>query len=653
MDSLGSIKTPVRSFLRLRTLAEKQTAQQPLEKDTFFRTLQEPEPLPALDHPRGQNPSEKSSTAVASSVPSRPSLEPGWKPSVEELREKMFAVHATDTIPSNGFLKAGAQHRDPDQRSKEPASFRPTIHFALGELVRPHGRASWEDKPFAVVLPLKSLEPQMTNLAPHDTFIVGDFRLPPGAIFLAPEGTQVDGLPEHVEVRTYQGVLRDAVDRTIADQEGWSVRMQGVSTDDPARMGNEDINSPDFFASLLKSNPGLSFGSHISSEVGEAYRFGQIEQSLVQLNRQYEHSWALSTPETHFYRALIEHSVTRLKVPDHPAAKRAVEEKVNNLREHLKVVDADLAARGQGLTLVGACSEVRSKAIELASLGSPLGPVLASQLKQANDSPVSLGMLTEALHPLPPDELKHFIETNPSVFKQVDMGAFQARYAVKRWLEKRDDKEGLESLLYQGFEVAQQPTEVMRELEEYLEPSSYRSDLALSILRRPAVKQKLVQEEKMSFSPEGPRTILEAIQSHPEAAPGLGAWNPSVPAGEEEALSLLRELKEIWTVEASQSDSFRACRSATRSQRDAQRSLERSLSEVRQPLRSAREARDILAGDTLSLYERLQRRGSPPLGLTNEIWTSRASLLDHYLAQKSGKPLKEKSWLSTVFSFGQ
>src|SRR5665213_3380367 len=57
------------------------------------------------------------------SVPSLP---------LQEIESKLFAVHATDFFPMDGVIRV----IDPKIRGGG-SYFRPTTHFALGELVRP------------------------------------------------------------------------------------------------------------------------------------------------------------------------------------------------------------------------------------------------------------------------------------------------------------------------------------------------------------------------------------------------------------------------------------------------------------------------------------------------------------------------------------
>lgn len=99
---------------------------------------------------------------------------------LEELCEKLFAVHATNKLPAEGILYAGfggarfthevGNHLYPNVRW--------TVHFALGELVRPVGDdwMNWENSPYAVVTPLKSLMPQLININCYDTFVLGNFK---------------------------------------------------------------------------------------------------------------------------------------------------------------------------------------------------------------------------------------------------------------------------------------------------------------------------------------------------------------------------------------------------------------------------------------------------------------------------------------------
>ncbi len=567
---------------------------------------------------------------VLETTPPKPQT-PSQSPSLKLLREKMFAVHATDLVPQGGVMVAGARAIDPEKADKEPASFRPTLHFALGEMVRPHGRSSWEEKKYAVVLPLKDLEPQLTNVAPHDSFILGNFRIPEGAIFLAPEGAELEGLPDDVSVRRYKGDLRKAVSATIEDNGGWPVQMSGVTSDDPARIGERDINNPTFFKSLLDERPDLSFGTHIGSEVGEAYRFGVVEQSLLQLTRQWDRfGFPLETGSVKLYRALIDHNLERLQVVDHPAAREAVEAKRQHISSYLKLTDVDIGLRQRGLSLASTSESTQKLACKLSVLG-PLGAILLkSQLSVAEEGPPSVGGLVEALSALPPNEVKEFQAKNPDVFEGVDPGVFQARYGVSRWLHQREDKEGLEAWVLEGIGSAKHPVGLLEELKENLKQNSHRSETALSILRRPVVQMNLAQEDGMTFSPGGPQSVMDAIKAHPKARRGLEAWSPQVAPDQEKALELLEKMELVRSLSACSQPDFESAVSKAHQQDWNQRDLERHLEEIGKPMNTVRFPDQMRGGDTLGAYELLRRDGSVHLDLSPDLWNSTDSLLQLY-----------------------
>jgi hypothetical protein len=563
--------------------------------------------------------------AAAVATPPQPSSEtPSASPSLSELREKLYAVHATDFLPLSGEMVAGAKHVDPDKQDKEPPSFRPTIHFALGQMVAEHGRHSWDSKKFGVLLPLKDLEPQLANVSPHDTFIVGNLKLPPGAVVFVPEGTDTEGMPEHIQVQPYKGSLRKAIDERIQDSGGWSVKMDGVSNDDPAKVGDRDINSPEFFSELLKAKPGLSFGSHIGSEVGEAFRFGAIEQALVQFSRGFDpFGIALSNFDAKFYRAFIAHNAERLPQVTHPAAQRSLDEKKKNLESHLKVVDVDLKFRKKGFSLSRTSDQTRARAASLSFLGPLALPLLKSQLNVANDAKPRIPVMVEALSCLPPDELREFEKKNPELFQDVDKGALHARYAVSRWLHQRSDREGLESLLLDGMQKAKEPLELLGELSSVLKEDSYRKETALSILRRPAVQMNLQQEEGMQFSWGGPQTVTDVIKAHPQAREGLTAWDPAAEPNAAPEVELLSRLGRQYGVPAHQGKpSFEACRRKAQSKEFAQKRFQQDLADLNRPMNSLVPEDDRQPGLTLGLLELVDRDGINGQYLPKEAWQS-------------------------------
>lgn len=200
-------------------------------------------------------------------------FEPGKQYTAETLATKIFAVHVTQFLPEEGVLRAAG---NPIPR------FLPTIHFSLGEVVRPHQLGNWESMPYAIITPLKSLEPQLLNLMAYDTFILGDFKLPPEAVLLLPKES-VHLAPEGLKVVTYDRnttTLRQAVDLLIKNKGGWPLRgLNNAGTMiHPVTINGWNINTSQFFAPLLARNPGASFGQHVVSESKKGARFGALDE---------------------------------------------------------------------------------------------------------------------------------------------------------------------------------------------------------------------------------------------------------------------------------------------------------------------------------------------------------------------------------------
>lgn len=199
----------------------------------------------------------------------------------DDMRDKLYAVHATDELPV-GVLKAGY-----GKDEGELAGVRTTVHFAIGELVRPVGKwMSWEKKKYAVVAPLRALLPQLVNLNCYDSFIVGDLEITDEMIVVAPVGT----VGNKVWVYDAETVtLREAVDQAIASLGGWKVTMSGKNKHEqylPAYVDGKDINTFEFFSQLLEELPHLSLGLRWDPHHGEAWRLAWLEMELVSVHKE-------------------------------------------------------------------------------------------------------------------------------------------------------------------------------------------------------------------------------------------------------------------------------------------------------------------------------------------------------------------------------
>lgn len=200
----------------------------------------------------------------------------------ESVGENLFAVHATDTLPEEGILYAG--YGKPETLPTDIPNVRCTLHFSLGELVRPLGDwMTWENKKYAVVVPLKNLYPQLVNLNCYDTFILGDLELTQEMYLVAPAGTSSIGGCSLFEYDS-ETTLREAIDKLIATLGGWKVTMSEENLDEeyaPAYVNGTNINTPEFFATFIEMIPHLSLGVRWDPLHGEAWRLANLEMLLL------------------------------------------------------------------------------------------------------------------------------------------------------------------------------------------------------------------------------------------------------------------------------------------------------------------------------------------------------------------------------------
>ncbi len=226
----------------------------------------------------------------------------------ETLGVHLYAVHATHLLPEDGILHAG--YGKLEEYPEGVPDIRCTVHFSIGELVRPVGKdwMSWEDKPYAIVTPLRGLFLQLVNLNCYDSFIVGDLDLTEEMFIVAPKGTFVKG-PCIVFEYDSNWTLREAVDALIASQGGWKVTMIGYKHEDKYRKATVDgvnINTHEFFAPFLDAMPHLSLGLRWEPLHGEAWRFAAWEMLAFGIARNPEPSSAWKELEEH--RSLIENT---------------------------------------------------------------------------------------------------------------------------------------------------------------------------------------------------------------------------------------------------------------------------------------------------------------------------------------------------------
>ena len=211
------------------------------------------------------------------------------------LLDKLYAVHATRRLPGAEALQAGwtLQQFNPLEKALLP-KIRKTVHFALGELVRPvEGFMSWEDCPYAVVTSLRNLQAQLLNVNCYDTFIFGDLKLTPDIYVVLPiEIAKKIKIKTRATLVTYDSnlkTLRQAVDELIHQKGGWHIEMNSDDIEDelhPAHLNGHNINTLEFFEPLKREQPCLAVGLRFDPLEGEHYRLSQIEQHLMRFAMQ-------------------------------------------------------------------------------------------------------------------------------------------------------------------------------------------------------------------------------------------------------------------------------------------------------------------------------------------------------------------------------
>ncbi|MBI2119262.1 MAG: methyltransferase domain-containing protein [Elusimicrobia bacterium] len=453
----------------------------------------------------------------------------------EEIKSKLFAVHATSIFPKGGILRAEAKESRglADWESDDQPFFRPTLHFALGGLVR----AAHELQPYAVVCPLKDLETQLINISANDTFILGDFHLTADSYLLAPEGTDISFLDSNVKVRNYDPAegLRRAVEQLISEQGGWMVKMYpgGIDVGSIAETEESEINSLQFFQDLVDSLPYLSVGNHARSEHGQAFRFGVIEFALQHLMLNYfgvKESQSKSTTNIKFLRSLILYHLPKLElwIRSLPLPQESIDLfdlKKEQLLRWLKIVDDDLVVRQKFKRTIRGSARWIQKVILKTKENPKIVHVLIKGLASILLLPkvkFSYGSsptyLAQWLSPMPPDELKELIRINQELFKETDLRQLYVNYAIIRWLiirASRAKEEGLDKILSDSFEQLEenppfQLEHLLQGLEDYLTPSSNRVEDALELIRQPAVQRFLFKAYGIKFDEGCPKTLEEA-----------------------------------------------------------------------------------------------------------------------------------------------
>lgn len=418
------------------------------------------------------------------------------KPAYFDLQERIWAVHATSVLPEDGVITPWSRHVDykPDERHVSSRGFSNTLHFSLGELVRPHDRImSWDLVPYAVVTPLHTLLNQTVNIFTYDTVILRGWKIADQATLLVPIGTDVTLLGrQKFKVVSYPKTLtlRDAVVQEIVRNNGLHLRMAnqlGVIGSRAFLDGDINVNSMAFFSALFERMPQLSFGEVMRSMRGQADSLEFIRHltvNLTQLFKEIEQEMTLTKLQARYvlikiYEALLKHHIERGAY-------------FLNDDEHQEIA-----------LYVERCESVPF-----------VQPNLASYHMQGD----LFSHLTLA-------ELGTFKTRNPDLFVKYNRSEFEMEWAMARWLLIGTQKAKSESIdiLFESFLsqlISTNPQKIsdhfVNLVHTYLEIGTKSSTTLLQILRLEITRKYVALVGKTSlFSGDyNANSVQEVLQSH-------------------------------------------------------------------------------------------------------------------------------------------
>lgn len=554
-------------------------------------------------------------------------------PSLDVLREKVFLVHATTSVPEQDILRAQARDNTTEKRwgnHQKPPSFRPTLHFSMGELFSGgwEGGFSREKMPCAILLPLQKGEQQLFNVFPNDTIIMGDIKLDETSFVVIPDGMNYEGKAKVVSYDPKAESLRDAVSRVIAGMDAWQMHTD-TFLDGPhsfascTNIESIDISDKRFFEALLQEHPNLSFGSHFHSERGDAWRTGVVDYRITDIMNRYSDTLQneIPTPELSIWRNLIAHNLRMLDIslakagyPDE--VMRIYEKEKEELNSWLNVVDADLYAReNYGKTITSAKKEVWEELRDAKENPAEIKSVVDKRKNDLQDSHnfrANIGGIADALANMPHAEFKSFVDQNNESFNAEEQESLKIAYVIKRWLIVKTEqakREGLDVVL--EFSVqndAEAAKRVMEELEIFLTHECNRLGDALEIIRMPFIQSALSKVWGVKIGEIS--NLSDLLVIHPETSALFQGGEIKIDSKDEEAYSLLKALGEGITEKTESTanyKSFKEAASAARNKKYQIERISRLLEEVRAPINTARDPDKIGWGETMTYYEILKR----------------------------------------------
>jgi hypothetical protein len=551
-------------------------------------------------------------------------------PPLDILRKRIFLVHATDFVPSQDILRARARDNSKDQKlgDQKPPSFRPTLHFSMGELFSAGLGFSRENMPYAVLLSLQKAEQQLLNVFPNDTVILGDIKLDEASRIILPEGTNYDGRAMVVRYNPEIENLRSVVRRTIDELCGWDIHTDTFIDGpryfaSPAVVENIDVGDQRFFRALLQEYPYLSFGSHFHSEKGEAWRTGIIDYKIADIISRYNNTFKdqISTRELSVWKNLIAHNLkvleTSLSQANYPDEVMEIYKKdKEELDSWLNVVDVDLYVReSYGKTIVSVKKEIWENLRDARKYPSKMKSLVdeyKNELYDSHNSRVNVVSIADALASMSRAEFESFTALNKTSFNVEEMDNLKIYYAIKRWLIVKTEKaklEGIDSFLESSVQNDIEAVgRIIKELEIFLTYECNRLDDALEIVRMPFVQTAL--SKLWSVRIENILSLRDFLVICPETAMIFQCTEMKIDQKDEDAYSLLKELDECITEKSEYSVNYKSFMEAKLAAMNKRRGIERVnrlMKEIRTPINTARDLDEIGWGETMTYYEVLRR----------------------------------------------
>ncbi|MBF0123208.1 MAG: class I SAM-dependent methyltransferase [Candidatus Omnitrophica bacterium] len=474
------------------------------------------------------------------------------QPSAKDIGDHVYGIHGMSNYSlEDGVLRAGTV-KSAAGMPKADTYFRITTHFALGGLVQAETSRAGNNYEYAVVSPLKNLAPQLVNIFPTDTFILGNYRLKDGDFLVVPLGTQVTGLPKEVKIVYYDPKkedLRGAVEGVIKRNKGWLIQQpETFGIGEKAVLDGEDISHPDFFKAFLHQHPQVSFGDAVRSEVGWAGSLGFIEQDLRHLIRSeyIDKRNTYSTAELKVNLILLEYHVSQVARHISEAGfsqdvLAVFQNKRQDMEKWLEILRLDIQSRVSQEAMKKADYSLKYPAgirrvilrgkhalLKKFRLLKALLPgksvrvaVLSDKGKGSVLNPIDYYSLFDNI---PLAEVEKLLDQlgRQGAIDQARIPEFYLHYAVTRWLRirtARAKEEGLDRIL-----IAQLPflkdlpyaESLNFRLHEYLDETSNRLEDALAICQIPEVVNYLNKREGMTLPLEGARTVEDFARAHPE-----------------------------------------------------------------------------------------------------------------------------------------